>query len=79
MIGGFSNEDVNSSDRDDRNLGRVRFRRNPALVRRNEGETSIILDASNGDGSADACKGGIRPVPASRRRRPHGGRQLSLH
>ena len=79
MIGGFSDEDMESTERDDGQADRIGPCRNPALIRRNEGETSIVLDASDGDGIADACKGGTRPVPASRRRRPHGGRQLSLH
>ena len=79
MIGGFSDEDMKSTERDDGQADWVGPRRNPALIRRNEGETPVILDASYGDGIADACKGGTRPVPASRRLRPHGGRQLSLH
>src|SRR3954471_22524682 len=53
--------------------------RNPILVRRNEGvPPSQILDATNGDGIANACEGGTHPVPASRRCLPHGGRQMSL-
>ena len=79
MIGSFSDEDVKSTERDDGELDCIGPRRNPALIRRNEGEASIVLDASDGDRVADACKGGTRPVPASRRRKPHGGRQLSLH
>src|SRR3954471_22621349 len=37
------------------------------------------MDANNGDGIANACEGRTGPVPASRRRLPHGGRQMSLH
>ena len=78
MIGSFSDEDVESAERDDGELDRVGPCRNPALVRRNEGETSIVLDASDSNRVTDACKGGTRLDPASRRRMPHGGRQLSL-
>ena len=79
MIGNFSDEDVESAERNDGEPDGIGPCRNSALIRRNEGETPIILDASYDDGIADACKGGTRPVPASRRRMPHGGRQLSLH
>ena len=79
MIGSFSDEDMESAERDDGELYCIGPRRNPALIRQNEGESSIVLDTSDGDGVADACKGGTRPVPASRRRRPHGGRQLSSY
>ena len=79
MIGGFSDEDVESTERDDGELDSVGPCRNLALVRRNKGEASIVLDTSDGNGVTDACKGGTRPVPASRRLLPHGGRQLLLH
>ena len=74
VIGSFSDEDVESAERDDGELDSIGPCRNLAPIWWNEGETSIVLDASDGDRVADACKGGTRPVPASRRRRPHGGR-----
>ena len=79
MVGSFSDEDVESAKWDDGEADSIGPCRNLALIRRNKGEASIVLDASDGDCVADACKGGTRPVPASRRRWPHGGRQLSLH
>ena len=79
MIGSFSDEDVESTERDDGEANSVGPCRNPALIRWNEGETSIVLNASHGDRIADACKGGTHPVPSSRRLWPHGGCQLSLH
>ena len=65
MIGGFSDEDMESTERDDGQADRIGPCRNPTLIRRNEGEAPRILDASYGDGIANACKGGTRPVPAS--------------
>ena len=76
MIGSFSDEDVESVEWKDGEPDGIGPRWNSALIWQNEGETSIVLDASDGDRVADACKGGTCPVLASRRRRPHGGRQL---
>ena len=70
MIGSFSDEDVKSAERDDGQLDCIGPCWNPALIQWNEGEASIVLDTSDGAGVADACKGGTRPVPASRRHMP---------
>ena len=77
-IGGFADEDVYPANRDYGELDGVCPSRNPALILRDDRKVAGVQDAPHGDRVADACKGGTRPVPASRCRWPHGGRQLSL-
>jgi hypothetical protein len=52
------NEDMNISDRNDRDRGRVVSSRNLEVILRDDGEARIIEDAPNGDGVADAYEGG---------------------
>jgi hypothetical protein len=56
---------------------RVFSSRHPEVIRWDDGEAGIVEDAPDGDGVADAYKGGSRLDPRSRRAMPHGGRQLS--
>jgi hypothetical protein len=73
----LSDEDVNISDRDDGDSGRVFSSRHPEVIRWDNREARIIEDAPDGDGVADAYEGGSRLDPRSGRSMPHGGRQLS--
>jgi hypothetical protein len=70
---------MDATDRDDGETGWVYRSRNPALIIGDDGEVAGIEDPADGDGVADACEGGFRPDPRSRRLLPHGGRQLSLY
>jgi hypothetical protein len=65
------------SDRNDGESSGVFSSRHPEVIRWYDGEAGIIEDAPDGDGVADACKGGSRLDPRSWRVLPHGGRQLS--
>jgi hypothetical protein len=65
------------SNRNDGESSRVFSSRHPKVIRWDDGEARIVEDAPDGDGVADACKGGSRLDPRSRRALPHGGRQLS--
>ncbi|KAK1652406.1 hypothetical protein QYE76_070211 [Lolium multiflorum] len=77
-IDGFPDEDVYAANWDDGELDGVGFSRNPALIRRDDRQISGVKDTPHSDGVVETSHGGTLPVPASRRRRPHGGRQLSL-
>jgi hypothetical protein len=45
---------------------------------RDDRKVTGVKDTAHNDGVVVASHGGTLPIPASRRRRPHGGRQLSL-
>jgi hypothetical protein len=65
------------SNRNDGESSRVFSSWHPEVIRSDDGEAGIAEDAPDGDGVADACKGGSRLDPRSRRALPHDGRELS--
>jgi hypothetical protein len=65
------------SNGDNGESSRVFSSRHPEVIRWDDGEARIIEDAPDGDGVTDACEGGSRLDPRSRRAMPDSGRQLS--
>jgi hypothetical protein len=61
------------SDQNDGESSRVFSGQHPEVVHWDDGEARIIEDASDGDGVANACKGGSFLDPRSWRVLPHGG------
>jgi hypothetical protein len=53
------------SDRNDGESSRVFSSQHPEVIRWDDGEARIVEDAPDGDGVADACKGGSRLDPRS--------------
>jgi hypothetical protein len=70
-------EDMNISDQDDEDAGRVFSSRNLEVILAGDGKARIIEDAPDGDGVADACEGGSYLELRCSCLMPHGGRQLS--
>jgi hypothetical protein len=56
---------MNIFDRNDGELSGVFSSRHPEVIRWDDGEAGIVEDAPDGDGVADACKGGSRLDPRS--------------
>ena len=67
LIASFADEDVNAADRNDGAAIGANSSRNPKLVVGDDREVSGVEDAPDGDGVADACEGGSRLDPCSKR------------
>jgi hypothetical protein len=59
----LSDEVVDVSDWNDRQLGRVFSSRHPEVISWDDGEARIVEDTPEGDGVSDACEGRSRLDP----------------